>query len=445
MTLWIKDPLAILAEDAARGVLVEGPRILACVPAGAEPDRPVTAVFDASRHVVIPGLINAHHHFYQTMTRAFPPALNKPLFGWLTTLYPVWARLTPEALRLAARLACVELLLSGCTTASNHHYVYPKGLEEALDIEAEEAGRLGLRAVLARGAMSLSAEDGGLPPAAVVQRDEAILADFERVVARHHDGREGAMLQVALAPCSPFSVTPELMRQTARMGEQLGVRLHTHLAETRDEDAYCLARFGMRPLDYLEEAGWLGPRTWLAHGIHFTDAEIARLGRAGTGVCHCPTSNMIISSGICRVPELEAAGVAVGLGVDGAAAQDSSNLMQEVRQGFLLRRVAGTPEAVTHLDALRWATAGSAACLGRPELGVIAPGKAADLALFALDEPRFSGAGDPLAALVLCGAHRADRVMVNGRWVVEVGAIPGLDLAALMAEHAAAARALQAG
>jgi 8-oxoguanine deaminase len=445
MALWIKHPLAILAEDAAGGVVIEGGRIAELVPAGGTPVTPIDASFDAAQHVVLPGLINAHHHFYQTLTRAHPPALGRPLFGWLTTLYPVWARLTPEAHRLATRLALVELLLSGCTTASDHHYVFPAGLEAAIDIQVAEARALGLRVVLTRGAMSLSAAEGGLPPASVVQRDEAILADFERVAAQFHDPAPGAMVQVALAPCSPFSVTRALMRETAAMAERLDLRLHTHLAETADEDAYCRERFGCRPLDYLEAVGWLGPRTWLAHGIHFTPEEIARLGRAGTGICHCPTSNMIIASGICRVPALEAAGVPVGLGVDGAAAQDSSNLVQEVRQGFLLQRVAHGVEGISHRDALRWATTGSAACLGRAELGRLAPGCAADLALFRLDEPRFSGAGDPLAAIVICGAHRADRVMVGGRWVVEDGRIPGLDLGALIVEHTALARRMQAG
>ncbi len=443
MATWIKDPLGILADDAARGVVVEDGRILECVPAGATPRSAVTSTFDASRHVVLPGLVNAHHHFYQTLTRAFPPALDRPLFGWLKTLYPVWAGLTPEAHRIATRLALVELLLSGCTTASDHHYVYPAGLEDAVAIQAEEAQALGIRVVLTRGAMSLSVEDGGLPPASVVQRDDAILADFERVIARHHQRGQGAMVQVALAPCSPFSVTPQLMRDAAAMADRLDLRLHTHLAETLDEDAFCEARFGCRPLDYLEDLGWLTHRTWLAHGIHFRDEEVARLGRAGTGICHCPGSNMILGSGICRVGELEAAGSPVGLGVDGSASNDHSNLMEEVRQAFLLQRVARGATAASHRDALRWATEGSARCLGRPEIGRIAPGLAADLALFRLDEPRFSGAGDPLAALVLCGAHRADRVMVAGRWVVEDGAIPGLDLGALLAAHGEAARALQ--
>jgi 8-oxoguanine deaminase len=339
----------------------------------------------------------------------------------------------------------VELLLSGCTTASDHHYVYPAGLDDALDIQVEEAAALGIRVVLTRGAMSLSVEDGGLPPASVVQKDDRILAEFERVAARHHQRGAGAMTQVALAPCSPFSVTRQLMRQTAELAETLDLRLHTHLAETRDEDSYCLEKFGCRPLDYLDELGWLGPRTWLAHGVHFNDAELARLAAARTGICHCPSSNMILASGIARVPELEAAGAIVGLGVDGAASQDCSNLMQEVRQAFLLQRVAYGAERVSHLDALRWATRGSASCLGRDDIGAIAVGKAADLALFTLDEPRFSGHGDAVAALVICGAHRADRVMVNGRWVVEDRAIPGLDLPALLAAHHAAARRMQAG
>jgi 8-oxoguanine deaminase len=439
--LWIRNPLAILAEDAAGGLVVAGARIVELVPAGAVPAH--DAAFDARAHVVLPGLINTHHHFYQTLTRAFPPAIDKTLFPWLEALYPVWARLTPERLRLAARLAMAELLLSGCTTTTDHHYVFPEGLDEAIDAEIEEAGKLGIRVVLTRGSMSLSKDEGGLPPREVVQREDRILADCERLIARHHDAADGAMVQVALAPCSPFSVTRELMTASAELARRHGVRLHTHLAETRDENEWCLARFGVRPLDYLEEVGWLGDRTWLAHGIYFNDAEIARLGRAGTAVTHCPSSNMILASGFCRAPELEASGAPVGLGVDGSASNDASSLIQEVRQAFLLQRVAHGIEAVSHMDALRWATTGSAACIGRRELGRIAPGAAADLALFRLDEPRFSGAGDPLAALVLCGATRADRVMVDGRWVVEGGAIPGLDMGRLMAEHAAAARALQ--
>ena len=436
--LWIRDPLAILAEGAGGGVVVDRAKIVELVPSGGRPMAPAR-VFDAARHVVLPGLVNTHHHFYQTLTRAHPAAINKELFPWLQALYPVWARLTPDALRLATRCALVELMMSGVTCSSDHQYVFPTGLEDALDIQADEATALGMRMTLNRGAMNLSVKDGGLPPDSVVQDADAILADCERVVGKYHDRSEGAMLQVALAPCSPFSVTRELMEGAAQIADRCGCGLHTHLAETHDEDAFCLATFGQRPLDYLESVGWMGPRTWLAHGVHFDDGEVRRLGAAGVGVSHCPTSNMILASGQCRTRDLEAAGVKLGLGVDGSASNDSSNLMEGVRHALMLSRLT-YDATVTHLDALRWATAGSAACLGRSDIGEIAVGKQADLALFTLDELRFSGAGDPLAALVLCGAHRADRVMIAGRWTVEDGLPVGVDLARLRAEHGAAAR-----
>jgi len=430
--LWLKDPIAILADGAERGVVVQGGRIVEHVAAGREPATAGAAVFDAGEHVVIPGLINTHHHFYQTLTRATPTALDKALFGWLTTLYPIWARLTPSSLESAATVAMAELLLCGCTTTTDHHYVFPAGLEDAIDIEVAVAKRLGIRAVLTRGSMNLSERDGGLPPDSVVQDEDTILAQSAALIDRHHDPAEGALIQIALAPCSPFSVTTSLMKATAELAARRGVRLHTHLAETEDETAFCLARFGYRPLDYLEEVGWLHDRTWLAHGIHFEPSEIARMARAGVAVTHCPCSNQILSSGHCPVCDMEAAGLRVGLGVDGSASNNASNLMQEVRAAFLLQRLRYGVERVSARDALRWATQGSAACIGRPELGRIAPGQAADLALFKVDELRFAGAVDKLAALVVCGAHRADRVMVGGRWVVEGGAIPGLDLPALL-------------
>ena len=436
--LWIRDPLAILAPGAEGGVVVDGSRIVELVPAGGRPAA-AAQVFDAGRHVVLPGLVNTHHHFYQTLTRAHPAAIDKPLFPWLQALYPIWARLTPETLRLATRCALTELMLSGVTCSSDHQYVFPAGLEDALDIQAEEALALGMRMTLNRGAMNLSVKDGGLPPDSVVQDADTILADCERVVGKHHDRSEGAMLQVALAPCSPFSVTRELMAGAAEIAERCGCGLHTHLAETHDEDAFCLHTFGLRPLDYLESVGWMGPRTWLAHGIHFDDDEVARLGAAGLGVSHCPTSNMTLASGQCRTRELEAAGVKLGLGVDGSASNDSSNLMEGVRHALMLSRLT-YDATVSHKDALRWATSGSAACLGRTDIGEIAVGKQADLAMFTLEELRFSGAGDPLAALVLCGAHRADRVMIAGRWTVKDGQPVGVDLARLRAEHGAAAR-----
>ena len=432
MRLWIKRPLAVLAENAAGGIVVENGLIVETVTAGFTPLHDQS--FDASQHVVIPGLVNTHHHFYQTLTRAHPNAINKELFDWLKALYPLWARLTPEAHRIATRLALTELMMSGVTTTSDHHYVFPGGLDDAMDIQVEEARRVGVRMTVTRGSMNLSEKDGGLPPDSVVQDHDTILVDCERVIGKYHQRGAGSTIQIALAPCSPFSVTRELMRDTASLAAKHDCRLHTHLAETRDEDDFCKATFGMRPLDYLEECGWLSNRTWLAHGIHFNDADIAKLGKHGVGVCHCPTSNMTLASGQCRTCELETAGVAVGLGVDGSASNDSSNLMEGVRHALMLNRLT-YGQKVTHLDALRWATEGSAKCLGREDIGKIAFGKQADLAFYKLDELRFSGAGDPLAALILCGAHRADRVMVGGAWRLIDGLPTSIDLADLMQKH----------
>ena len=441
MRTWLKDPLAILAKGAERGAVVEGGRIVETIARGREPATPVDEIFDASRHVVLPGLVNTHHHFYQTLTRAHPAAINRELFDWLSALYPIWARLTEGQLRLATRLALTELLLSGCTTAADHHYLYPEGLENAVDIEVEEARALGMRMTVSRGSMNRSQKDGGLPPDAVVQGTDTILADSERVLKLFHDARPGAQIRVALAPCSPFSIDRELMRETARLAQAYDCQLHTHLCETEDEERFCLAMYGVRPIELLEETGWMGSRTWLAHGIHFNQREIARLGAAGVGVCHCAASNMVLASGICPTCDLEAAGAPVGLGVDGSASNDSSNMMEAVRHALMIGRLRYGAAKITHLDVLRWATEGSARCLGRNDIGRIAPGLQADLALYTLDAPRFSGAHDPLAALVLCGAHHADRVMIAGRWRVVDGAPVGVDLAALIAEHREAARA----
>ena len=443
--IWIKDPLGIFADGAERGVVVKGGKIIELVPAGGTPETADIVAFDAGQHVVLPGLINTHHHFYQTLTRALPAAMDRELFPWLQALYPVWARLTPEALDLAVTVAMSELLLSGCTTTTDHHYVFPAGLEDAVDIEVAAAKSLGMRVLLTRGSMNRSQRDGGLPPDSVVQDEDTILADSERAVARHHERGEEAMVQIALAPCSPFSVTTSLMRRTAELAQKLDVRLHTHLAETEDENKFCEQIHNCRPLDYLEQCGWLNSRTWLAHGIFFNADEMKRLGRARTTISHCSCSNQLLASGCCPVCEMEKAGVGIGLGVDGSASNDASNLMQEVRAAFLLQRARYGVLKVSHKDALRWATKGSAACVGRPELGEVAVGKAADLALFKLNELRFSGHGDPVAALVLCGAHRADRVMVAGKWVVTDGVIPGLDVADLIRRHGAATRAMQAG
>lgn len=436
--LWIKDPIAVAADAAARGLVVEGGSIVELVGAGQEPA--VDRVFDAGRHVILPGLVNTHHHFFQTLTRAHPAAINKPLFPWLQALYPLWARLTPDAFASAVRVALADLLLSGCTTAADHHYLFPRGLEQAVDIEVEAARELGLRMTVTRGSMNLSQKDGGLPPDSVVQDEDAILLDSERVLGLFHDPAPGAMVQIGLAPCSPFSVTKSLMARTADLARAHDCPLHTHLCETADEEAFCLATYGCRPVDFLEETGWLEPRVWLAHGIHFNDAEIGRLGRHGVGVCHCAASNMMLASGICRTVELEAAGSPVGLGVDGSASNDASNMMEALRHALMVGRLRYGADKITHLDVIRWGTEGSARCLGRTDIGRIAPGLQADLALFTLEDGRFAGSHDPLAALVLCGAHRADRVMVAGRWRVEDGRIVGFDHDRLLAAQRQAAR-----
>jgi 8-oxoguanine deaminase len=438
MRLWLKNPLAILSEGANGGLIIAQGKIIEKVKAGQTPL--FDAVFDASKHVVLPGLINTHHHFFQTLTRAHPAAINKELFPWLVALYPRWARLTPEAFRLGVRLALTELLMSGCTTAADHHYLYPQGLEKAVDIEAEEARAIGIRMTISRGSMNLSQKDGGLPPDNVVQDEEHILADCERVLNLFHDTKEGAMTQIALAPCSPFSVTKSLMLKSAELAARFNAPLHTHLAETLDEDAYCLEKYNCRPLDILEETGWLRPKTWLAHGIHFTAQECEKLGKHHIGVCHCPTSNAMLASGFCKVKALEAAGAPVGLGVDGSASNDASNMMEAVRHAVMVSRLHyRSSEAVTHLDALRWATQGSAKCLGREDIGALEVGKQADLALFTLDELRFSGGHDPLATLVNCGAHKADRVMVGGQWRVVDGLPLNVDIFALREAHGKAA------
>ncbi|MBC3412882.1 8-oxoguanine deaminase [Pseudomonas sp. SWRI107] len=446
--IWLKSPLAIFtgnSSDARGGLVIEDGRISELLAAGQAPALPCDQVFDAREHVVLPGLINTHHHFYQTLTRAWAPVVNQPLFPWLKTLYPVWARLTPAKLELASQVALAELLLSGCTTAADHHYLFPEGLDHAIDVQVEAVRKLGMRAMLTRGSMSLGEKDGGLPPQQTVQQGEVILADSQRLIHSYHERGDGARIQIALAPCSPFSVTPEIMRASAELAEELDVRLHTHLAETLDEEDFCLQRFGLRTVDYLDSVGWLGPRTWLAHGIHFNPDEIVRLGAAGTGICHCPSSNMRLASGICPTVDLEAAGATVGLGVDGSASNDASNMILEARQALYLQRLRYGAELITPQRALGWATQGSAKLLGRSDIGELAVGKQADLALFKLDELRFSGSHDPLSALLLCGADRADRVMVGGQWRVIDGQIEGLDIKGLIADHRQAAAHLIAG
>ena len=445
--LWIKNPRAVFtanAQDATGGVVIEGAVIRELIPAGGEPTIPCDQVFDARELVLLPGLINTHHHFYQTLTRAWAPVVNVPLFPWLKTLYPVWARLDAEALALASKVAMAELLLSGCTTTTDHHYLFPQGMEEAIDVQVDVVSEIGMRAVLTRGSMSLGEDEGGLPPRHTVQKAETILRDSERLIKRYHQRGDGAWLQIALAPCSPFSVTTEIMRDSALLAEQEDVRLHTHLAETIDEENFCLQRFGLRTVDYLESVGWLNDRTWLAHGIHFNESEIQRLGSAGVGVCHCPVSNMRLASGMCPTVDLENAGAPVGLGVDGSASNDASNIMYEARQALYLQRLRYGAEAITPQRVLGWATRGSAKLIGRSDIGEIAVGKQADLALFAQDELRFSGSHDAISALLLCGAEKAEHVMVGGKWRVSEGNIVGLDVPDLISRHRRAAKKLVA-
>lgn len=444
-TIWIKNPQAIYTGnqlDARGGIVVQGNTIIELVGLNQGPSIKVDYCVNASRHVVTPGLINTHHHFYQTLTRAYPGALNKELFHWLKSLYPVWANLDEEMMSVATELALVELMMSGCTTASDHHYLLPTGLEHAIDLQVEAAGQLGVRAIFTRGSMSLGEDDGGLPPRHTIQTEQTIIDDSQRLIREYHQRGDGAMTQIALAPCSPFSVTTDLMKETATISKQENVMMHTHLCETIDEENFCLEKFGLRPVDYLEDVGWLNNRTWLAHGIHFNSEEIARLGQAKVGISHCPTSNMMLASGICKNKELEEAGVNVGLGVDGSASNDGSNMIGEVRMAMYLQRLKYGSEQVSHFDALRWATSGSAAAMGRSDIGTLNVGKQADIAMFKLDDIRFSGSHDPLAALLLCGAQQADRVMIAGQWRVAQGRVIGVDMEELIRRHGRAARKL---
>ena len=447
-SLWIKKPLSVFTanqQDANNGIVIRDGLIVELVATGEVPQTQIDAEFDTGHHVLLPGLVNTHHHLYQTLTRAFPPALNKRLFPWLQTLYPVWAKLQPNMLHAATELGLAELMLSGCTTVADHHYLFPAALTEAIDIQVSAARKIGNRVILTRGSMSLGQDNGGLPPQSTVQTDAAILTDCQRVITQFHQAGAGAMVQLALAPCSPFSVTTELMQETAKLARANSVRLHTHLAETEDENSFCLNTFALRPLDYLESVGWLAEDVWLAHGIHFNQQEIQRLGKAKVGIAHCPSSNMLLASGICRTKELQAAGAHIGLGVDGSASNDGSNMIQEVRQALLINRLRYQADEVSHLDALYWATKGSAKVLGRDDIGELAVGKQADIALFNLDELRFSGSHDPLAALILCGAHRADYVMVAGQWLVEQGQLLASDIEEIIVRHKVSASELVMG
>jgi cytosine/adenosine deaminase-related metal-dependent hydrolase len=381
--------------------------------------------------LVTPGLVNTHHHLYQNLTRAFAPALTGGLFEWLVTLYPRWARLDEEAAHVSAWVGLVELALSGCTTSTDHLYVHPRGGGDLIAAEIAAARDVGVRFHPTHGSMSLSVKDGGLPPDSVVQDEDEILAESQRLVDAHHDRTPGAMTRIALAPCSPFSVTTSLMSRTAELAADLDVRLHTHLCETRDEDAFCLERFGRRPIEYLADVGWMSDRVWLAHVVHPNAEEVVRLGAAGVGAAHCPSSNMILGSGLAPVLELRAAGAPVGLGVDGSASADSASMWLESRMAMLQGKVRNGAGTMSARDALEMATRGGAACLGREaEIGQLSVGACADLAVWSLEGVSFAGAlSDPVEAWLRCGPTAARHTIVAGRFVVEDGVPvhPGVD------------------
>lgn len=407
---------------------------------GSSHDSPpdATLVVDATDQLVTPGLINTHHHLFQNLTRAWPPMTDKALFGWLQSLYPMWtANLDEEAVHTAAWVGLAELALSGCTTSSDHHYLHPRRGGDLLAAEIRAAHDLGMRFHPTYGSMSLSVKDGGLPPDDAVLTEEEILANSKMHVERWHDPTHGAMTQVALAPCSPFSVTPDLMRRTAELAESLDVRLHTHLAENAEDDDYAIATFGMRPVDLYEDVGWLSDRSWGAHVVRPNDDEVSRLGAAGVGIAHCPSSNMILSSGIAPVVNLRHAGCHVGLGCDGSSSADSASLWQEARLAMLQGKLVSGAAAMTARTSLEIATRGGAGCLGRiGELGELSVGAVADIAVWKLDGPAHAGVGDDLIeGWLRCGPNQAWHTIVNGQFVVKGGALVDQDLESMLSLH----------
>jgi cytosine/adenosine deaminase-related metal-dependent hydrolase len=404
--------------------------------------RSADEVIDATDQIVIPGLVNTHHHIFQNLTRVVPAGQDSLLFGWLKACYPIWRHLSPDHIRVSTIVGLAELALSGCTTSSDHLYLFPNG--SRLDDEIDGARAIGLRFHAMRGSMSIGESKGGLPPDYLVEDEDFVLKDCERVVQRYHDPRPFAMLRVGIAPCTPFTVSQDLMRACAEMARRLGVGLHTHTAENEEDVVYCLEHFGMRPCEYAENLGWTGPDTWHAHCVKLDDAEVAMFARTGSGVAHCPTSNMRLGSGIARVRYMLDKGVNIGLGVDGSASNDCADLLAESRQAMLLQRVGGNAAALSAREALALATRGGAAVLGRArEIGQLTPGFAADLATYDATGIQMAGAQwDLVAGLVFCGPHRARHTIVNGRAVVRDFEIATLDLSAALENHARLARSL---
>ena len=411
-------------------LLVEDAKIVAIGKHLQAQDSDDLRIIDGSYRAVYPGFINTHHHLYQTLTRNIPRVHNAELFDWLLGLYEVWRELTPEAVEVGTRVGLAELLLSGCTCTSDHFYVFPSSApEEFLDIEIDTAREMGMRFHPARGSMSRGKSKGGLPPDDLVQRPDDILRDCERIIDRYHEPEPFSMCRIVLAPCSPFSVTTDLLVETAKLARDRGVFLHTHLCETKNEEEFCLETHGMRPLAYMENTGWVGEDVWYAHGIHFDDEEIRTLAATGTGIAHCPASNLRLGSGICKVPQLLEAGVNVGLAADGSASNDASSMVREMQLALLVHRVGTAVDAMPAQTVLHMATRGGAKLLGRPDIGQLKIGAAADLAVFRLDRVEFAGAmRDPAAAILFCGSGlRADYTIVAGRVLVEKGELVGID------------------
>lgn len=447
-TLLVKHIHTLVTMDDARREIEDGALfirdgVIVFVGSSADlGDRTADEVLDLRGHIVLPGLINTHHHMYQTLTRAC--AQDKELFAWLRELYPIWSRLTGEAVYVSAKLAMAELILSGCTTSSDHLYIFPNNVK--LEDEIRAAQEIGMRFHAARGSMSVGESKGGLPPDSVVEDEAAILRDTQRVIETFHDKNRYAMLRIVVAPCSPFSVSQNLMREAATLARSYGVHLHTHLAENANDVAYSLETFGLLPGDYARDVNWVGPDVWHAHCVCLNEREISLFGRTGTGICHCPSSNMRLASGIAPVKKMLESHVNVGLGVDGSASNDSSHLLNEARMAMLLQRVNGDPSAMTARQALELATRGGAAVLGRDDVGALAPGMAADFVAYRLDEVGFAGAQhDPVAALVFCQSVNVDYSVINGKMVVRNGALTTVDTPVLVEQHNTLSRRLIRG